>query len=68
MKSAILSSAASIMVAHNHPSGKTTPSREDVEVTERLAKAGKLMGIELLDHLIIGERKYTSLKEEGYIR
>ncbi len=67
MKSAILSSAASIMVAHNHPSGETTPSREDVDVTKRLAEAGKLMSIELLDHLIIGEGKYTSLKEKGYI-
>lgn len=67
MKSAILSSAASIMVAHNHPSGETTESREDVEVTKRLAEAGKLMGIELLDHLIIGDGKYTSLKEKGYI-
>ncbi|WMT29174.1 DNA repair protein RadC [Bacillus aerius] len=68
MKSAILSSAASIMVAHNHPSGETTPSREDVDVTKRLAEGGKLMGIELLDHLIIGDGKYTSLKEKGYIR
>lgn len=56
------------MVAHNHPSGETTESREDVEVTKRLAEAGRLMGIELLDHLIIGEGKYTSLKEKGYIR
>ncbi|MFC0416806.1 DNA repair protein RadC [Cytobacillus solani] len=67
MKSAILSSAASIMVAHNHPTGETTESREDVEVTKRLAEAGKLMGIELLDHLIIGDGKYTSMKEKGYI-
>lgn len=67
MKSAILSSAASIMIFHNHPSGETTESREDVEVTKRLAEAGKLMGIELLDHLIIGDGKYTSLKEKGYI-
>lgn len=67
MKSAILSSAASIMVAHNHPSGETTESREDVEVTKRLAEAGKLMGIELLDHIIIGDGKYNSLKEKGVI-
>ncbi|EMI14520.1 dna repair protein [Bacillus stratosphericus LAMA 585] len=67
MKSAILSSAASVIVAHNHPSGDTKPSREDVDVTKRLTEAGKLMGIELLDHLIIGEGKYTSLKEKGYI-
>lgn len=68
MNSAILSSAASSMVAHNHASSETTPSREDLKVTERLAKAGELMGIELLEHLIIGERKYTSLKGKGYIR
>ncbi|MBT9248276.1 RadC family protein [Bacillus halotolerans] len=67
MKSAILSSAASIMVAHNHPSGETTESREDVEVTKRLAEAGKLMGIELLDHIIIGNGTYNSLKEKGVI-
>lgn len=68
MRSAILSSAASIMVAYNQPSGETTPSREDIDVTKRLAEAGKLMGNELLDHLIFGEEKYTSLKEKGYIR
>lgn len=67
MKSAILSSAASIMVAHNHPSGETAESREDIEVTKRLAESGKLIGIELLDHLIIGNGKYASLKEKGYI-
>ena len=67
MKTAILSSAASIMVAHNHPSGDTTESREDVEVTKRLVEAGKLMGIELLDHLIIGDGEYISLKEKGFI-
>ncbi|WP_188455457.1 RadC family protein [Virgibacillus oceani] len=67
MKTAILSSAASIIVAHNHPSGDVQESREDIEVTERLVEAGKLMGIELLDHLIIGDGKYTSLKEKGYI-
>ncbi|WBX81507.1 DNA repair protein RadC [Virgibacillus salarius] len=67
MKTAILSSAASIIVAHNHPSGDTQESREDIEVTKRLTEAGKLMGIELLDHLIIGDGKYASLKEKGYI-
>ncbi|MEC1581715.1 DNA repair protein RadC [Bacillus subtilis] len=68
MKSAILSSAASIIVAHNHPSGDITESREDIEVTRRLVEVGKLMGIALLDHLIIGDGKYTSLNEKGYIR
>ncbi|MEW4973136.1 DNA repair protein RadC [Bacillus stercoris] len=64
MKSAILSSAASIMVFHNHPSGDTSPSQEDISVTSRLQEAGNLMGIELLDHLIIGDGKYLSLKEK----
>ncbi|WIG41987.1 RadC family protein [Bacillus toyonensis] len=67
MKVAILSNAASILVAHNHPSGSVTPSPEDIQVTERLKKAGELMGIELLDHLIIGDNTYLSLKEKGYI-
>lgn len=57
------------MVAHNHPSGETTESREDVEVTKRLAEAGKLMGMELLAHLIIGEGKIHILERKRlYIR
>ncbi|KUP05869.1 DNA repair protein RadC [Bacillus coahuilensis m2-6] len=44
-----------------------TPSREDIEVTKRLVECGKIIGIEVLDHLIIGEKKYVSLKEKGYI-
>ncbi|WP_144459633.1 JAB domain-containing protein [Bacillus pumilus] len=68
MKSAILSSAASIIVAHNHPSGDITESREDIEVTRRLVEVGKLMGIAFLDHLLIGDGKYTNLNEKGCIR
>ncbi|WP_078556898.1 RadC family protein [Bacillus alkalicellulosilyticus] len=60
-------SAASIIALHNHPSGDPGPSREDIEVTKRLAECGKLLGIELLDHIIIGDRKFVSLKEKGYI-
>ena len=67
MKAAILSNSASIIVAHNHPSQDPTPSREDVEVTKRLAEAGKVLGIDLLDHLIICEDKFVSLKEKGHI-
>lgn len=67
MKSAILSSAASIMVFHNHPSGDTSQSQEDISVTSRLKETGRLMGIEVLDHLIIGGGRYLSLKEKGYI-
>lgn len=67
MKSAILSNAGSILVAHNHPSGITEPSREDIEVTERLIEAGKIIGINVIDHIIVGDGTFTSLKSEGYI-
>lgn len=67
MKSAILSNAASIIVGHNHPSGNVEPSREDIEVTKRLVEAGKIIGIEILDHIIVGDEDFTSLKERGYI-
>ena len=55
-KTAILSNAASIMAFHNHPSGDTTPSDQDIQLTNRLYEAGELLGIKLLDHLIIGDR------------
>ncbi|MES1045510.1 DNA repair protein RadC [Heyndrickxia oleronia] len=64
---AIRKGAATILVAHNHPSGVERPSREDIEVTKRLAEVGKVIGITLLDHLIIGDGKYFSHKEMGYI-
>jgi DNA repair protein RadC len=60
-------SAASCIVAHNHPSGDPVPSREDIEVTKRLKEAGNIIGIELLDHIIIGLHEYYSLKEKGHI-
>lgn len=66
-KEALRHSAASIICMHNHPSGDPTPSREDIEVTRRLSECGKILGIELLDHLIIGENKFVSLKEKGYL-
>lgn len=66
-KEAFRRSAASIICLHNHPSGDPSPSREDIEVTKRLAECGKIIGIELLDHLIIGENKFVSLKEKGYL-
>lgn len=66
-KEAIRRSAASIICLHNHPSGDPAPSREDIEVTKRLVECGKIIGIELLDHLIIGENKFVSLKEKGYL-
>ena len=63
---ALLANAVSIIVMHNHPSGDPTPSREDVEVTKRLVEAGKIVGVEVLDHIIIGDQ-YSSLKEKGYL-
>ncbi|MEI2368896.1 JAB domain-containing protein [Niallia circulans] len=67
MKSAILSNAASIIIGHNHPSGLPEPSKEDIEVTRRLTEAGKIIGIDVLDHIIVGNDSFTSLKEKGYI-
>ncbi len=66
-KEAFRYSAASIICLHNHPSGDPAPSREDIEVTKRLAESGKVVGIELLDHIIIGDQKFISLKEKGYV-
>ncbi|MFS0567533.1 JAB domain-containing protein, partial [Brevibacillus invocatus] len=67
-KAAILSNCSSVIVAHNHPSGDPTPSREDIEVTKRLQEAGELLGIPVLDHIILGhEGAYVSLKEKGYM-
>lgn len=66
-REAVKRSAASIIVAHNHPSGDPAPSKEDINVTRRLVDSGKMIGIELLDHLIIGDRKFVSLKEKGYL-
>ena len=62
-REAIRQNAASIIVAHNHPSGDPTPSPEDVRVTEEMIEAGKLLEIELLDHLVIGHQRFVSLRE-----
>lgn len=64
-KGAIRCNAARIILAHNHPSGNPEPSRADIVFTKQLAEAGELMGIELLDHFVIGETNYVSLREEG---
>jgi len=66
-REAVKRSAASIICAHNHPSGNPAPSPEDIEVTKRLQEAGHIMGIELLDHVIIGDHQFISLKEKGYM-
>lgn len=64
-KYAIRQNTASIIVVHNHPSGDPTPSPEDVAVTRQIVEAGKLLDIELMDHLIIGHNRFVSLKERG---
>jgi DNA repair protein RadC len=61
-KEAVSSCAASVIFAHNHPSGDPEPSREDIELTKRLVKAGEIIGIEVLDHIIVCDRGYLSLK------
>jgi DNA repair protein RadC len=66
-RDAIKESAASVIFVHNHPSGDPSPSREDIQVTERLVSAGGIIGIKVLDHIIIGDEKYTSMMEKGYI-
>ena len=66
-KNPIKNSAAAIIAVHNHPSGDPTPSSEDIETTKRLKEVGKLLGIELLDHVIIGDGDYYSFKENGLI-
>ena len=66
-KRAVLQNAASIIICHNHPSGDPAPSKDDINITKRLKEAGDLIGIKLLDHLIIGDNSYTSLKERCFI-
>ena len=66
-KMAILNNSNSIIIAHNHPSGDTEPSNEDIKVTDRLIECGEILGIEVLDHIIVGEG-YYSFKEKGKIR
>lgn len=65
-KGAMKYSAARILIAHNHPSGDPVPSNQDIQFTKRIEYCGKMMGIELLDHLIIGEKTYISLREEQF--
>lgn len=67
-KAAILSNAHAVILCHNHPSGDPSPSREDREITRRLVEAGKLLGIEVLDHVIIGDQqRYVSFRERGFL-
>lgn len=62
---ALLNNAKSIILAHNHPSNNTEPSSDDIEVTQRIEEAGKILDIELLDHIIIGEDNHYSFREAG---
>jgi len=64
-REAVRANSASIIVAHNHPSGDPTPSPEDVHVTKMIVEAGNLLDINVLDHLVIGRNRYVSLKERG---
>lgn len=66
-KLALSESAAHIIVVHNHPSGDPTPSREDIEITKKLVETGKVMGIDVFDHVIIGDGRHFSMKEAGHI-
>ncbi|MZQ85905.1 DNA repair protein RadC [Paenibacillus sp. 5J-6] len=66
-RAAIKRSSASIVCVHNHPSGDPTPSPEDIQLTHRLVEAGTIIGIEVLDHVIIGDQRFISLKEEGFM-
>ncbi|WMJ88263.1 RadC family protein [Anaerocolumna sp. MB42-C2] len=59
--------AVFVILLHNHPSGDPTPSMEDIQITKRMKEAGNLIGIKLMDHIIIGDNKYISLSEQGYI-
>lgn len=66
-RNAIKRGAASVILLHNHPSGDPAPSREDKDITHRVMEAGKIIGIEVLDHIIIGDNKFISLKAHGLI-
>jgi DNA repair protein RadC len=65
--SAILSASAALILIHQHPSGDPEPSREDIELTERLVEGAKLLGIRILDHIIIGEDRYISFADRGIL-
>jgi len=66
-KDAITHSAASVVLAHNHPSGNPEPSEDDIKITKKLVESGKILGIEVIDHIIIGKNNFCSYKERGLI-
>lgn len=65
-RSAVKYSAARLVIAHNHPSGNPTPSENDIYFTRRMIKCGEMMGIDVLDHIIVGQQVYTSMREENF--
>jgi DNA repair protein RadC len=64
-REAVRQNCPAVIVVHNHPSGDPAPSTEDIEVTEQMVAAGKMLDIEVLDHIVIGQQRYVSLKERG---
>ena len=62
-RAAIRDAASSVLLVHNHPSGDPTPSREDIQVTDRLTEVGKLVGIDVLDHIVLGRGRAVSIRE-----
>ena len=66
-RAAVKFGSANIIISHNHPSGDSSPSKEDINISIRIKECGEIMGINLLDHIIIGRNNYTSLKEKGII-
>jgi DNA repair protein RadC len=66
-RGAIVNGAAAIIIAHNHPRGDPTPSRQDLELTRRIKEVGELCGIQVLDHLVVGAQGYVSLAERGWV-
>lgn len=65
-KTAFIENAATIIVAHNHPTNNLRPSDDDIRITEQLASAGKLLDVELIDHIIVTDNAYLSMKDKGY--
>ena len=66
-KRAILANSAALIMGHNHPSGICSPSKDDINITEKIMSAGKILGIEVLDHVIVGSENWLSMKTEGVI-
>ena len=66
-KAALLANAAAILLTHNHPSGDPAPSPDDMALTRRLTDAGKLLGVDVLDHIVIGDGRYVSFRERGWL-